>query len=364
MESKMLYMTGYYPYGDYIIERAQMPKTRYLQGRIDGFLELMAGAYLKGAFGKEFLSELFHTCWRETDAVLEKHLDAKGTVQALADANVGIAYLSEYYYKTTYEMPERGYTDQYDEGHEAGETDATMALDLCYCMDAEWEAEFGHAVLEEGMSLVAFAKRWNFAADKLNTLIKEKNYRKTDMTRILLCIRYDRDCTKYEIEHNRVVTKSLDEYTIEERQLLGEIVMGLKLFRDGRTSRDAVAWELDMEPWLLTYCLGNLSDKDIWNVAKAVFALLPDPEDANELMRTEMEEWKKTLYRQAYKEAYKKAYREEYEIAYKEGIELGMQDIVDLHDRMCEAGRKEEFNRALEDKELRLKLLEEFGILQ
>ena len=82
--------------------------------------------------------------------------------------------------------------------------------------------------------------------------------------------------------------------------------MGLKLFRDGRTSRDAVAWELDMEPWLLTYCLGNLSSKDIWNVAKAVFALLPDPESANEHMRTEMEKWKNTLYRQTYKEAYKK----------------------------------------------------------
>ena len=360
MESKMLYMTGYYPYGDYIIERAQMPKTKYLQGRIDGFLELMVSAYLKGAFGREFLSELFHTCWHETDEALEKHLDVKGTVQALADANVGIAYLSEYYYKTTFEMPERGYTDQYDEGHKAGVMDATMALDLCYCMDAEWEAEFGHAALEEEMSLAAFAKRWNFATDKLDTLIKVKNYRKTDMTRILLCIRYDRDCTRYEIEHDRLVTKSLDEYTIEERQLLGEIVMGLKLFRDGRTSRDAVAWELDMEPWLLSYCLVDLSNKEIWNVAKAVFALLPDPEDANEHIQSEMEEWKKTLYRQASKEAY----REEYEIAYKEGIELGIQDIVDLHDRMCEAGRKDEFNHALEDKEQRMKLLKEFGILQ
>lgn len=363
MESKMLYMTGYYPYGDYIIERAQMPKTKYLQGRIDGFLELMVGAYLKGAFDKELLNLLFHTCGRETDEALEKHLDAKGTVQALADANVGIAYLSEYYYKTTFEMPERGYTYQYDEGHKAGVMDATMALDLCYCMDAEWEAEFGHAALDEKMSLAAFAKRWNFSADKLDTLIKVKNYRRNDMTRILLCIRYDRDCTRYEIEHDRVVTKSLDEYTIEERQLLGEIVMGLKLFRDGRTSRDAVAWELDMEPWLLTYCLGNLSDKDIWNVAKAVFALLPDPENTNMHMQSEMEEWKKTLYQQAYKEAYKKAYREEYEIAYKEGFELGMQNIVDLHDRMCEADRKEEFNRALEDKELRMNLLKEFGIM-
>ena len=40
-----------------------------------------------------------------------------------------------------------------------------------------------------------------------------------------------------------------------------------------------------------------------------------------------------------------------------------MQDIVDLHDRLCEADRKDEFNRALEDKELRMKLLKEFGIL-
>lgn len=78
--------------------------------------------------------------------------------------------------------------------------------------------------------------------------------------------------------------------------MLGEIEMGLKLFRDGRTSRDAVAWELDMEPWLLTYCLGNLSAKDIWNVAKAVFALLPDPENANMHIQSDMEEWKKTLY--------------------------------------------------------------------
>lgn len=40
-----------------------------------------------------------------------------------------------------------------------------------------------------------------------------------------------------------------------------------------------------------------------------------------------------------------------------------MQDIVDLHERMCEAGHKEEFNRALKDKELRMKLLKEFGIM-
>lgn len=364
MESKMLYMTGYYPYGDFIIEGAQMPKTKYLQGRINGFLESVVAFYFKGVFEKEILNALFHTCGRETDDALRKYLDVKGTVQALADANVGMAYLSEYYYKTTFDMPERGFTDQYDEGYKAGVEDGDMAKDLYDCMDAEREAESGRTALDDDRSLEAFGERWDFSADMLDTLINENNYRRSDMTRLLLCIRYDRDCTRYEIEHDRLVTKNLDEYTIEERQLLGEIVMGLKLFRDGRTSRDAVAWELDMEPWLLTYCLGNLSDKDIWNVAKAVFALLPNPENANMHMQSEMEEWKKTLYRQAYKEAYKKAYREEYEIAYKEGFEIGMQDIVDLHDRMREAGRKDEFNRALEDKGLRLKLLEEFGILQ
>ena len=364
MESKKIYSQADYPYGTIVMQNAQMPKTKYLQGRIDGFLESVVAFYFKGVFEKEILNELFHTCGRETDVALRKYLDVKGTVQALADANVGMAYQSECFYKSTGAMPERGYTDQYDEGYKAGVEDGDMAKDLYDCMNAEHEAECGRAKLDEEMSFAAFAERWGFAADKLDTLINRRNYGRIEMTRILLCIRYDRSCTKYEIEHDRLVTKSLDEYTIEERQLLGEIVMGLKLFRDGRTSRDAVAWELDVEPWLLTYCLGNLSDKDIWNVAKAVFALMPDPESADEHMQSEMEEWKKTLYRQAYKEAYKKAYREEYEIAYREGIELGMQDIVDLHDRMCEAGRKEEFNRALEDKELRMKLLKEFEILQ
>ena len=364
MESKKIYSQADYPYGTIVIRNAKLPKTKYLQGRINGFLESVVAFYFKGVFEKEILNALFHTCGRETDDALRKYLDVKGTVQALADANVGMAYQSECYYKSTANMPERGYTDQYDEGYKAGVEDAEMTKDLYDCMNAEYEAEWGRAKLDEEQSFAAFGERWNFSAEKMDALITGYNYDRSKMTRLLLCIRYERDCTRYEIEHDRVVTKSLDEYTIEERQLLGEIVMGLKLFRDGRTSRDAVAWELDMEPWLLTYCLGNLSDKDIWNVAKAVFALLPDPESADEHMQSEMEEWKKTLCRQTYKEAYKKAYREEYEIAYKEGIELGMQDIVDLHDRMCEAGRKEEFNRALEDKELRLKLLEEFGILQ
>lgn len=166
MESKKIYARADYPYGTIVIQNAKLPKTKYLQGRINGFLEGVVSLYFKGIFEKNILNAIFHTCERETDEALgKKHLDVKGAVQALADANVGIAYLSEYHYKSTADMLERSYTDQFDEGYKAGTEDAEMAKDLYECMNAEHEAEWGRAKLDEKQSFASFGEKWNFSAE-------------------------------------------------------------------------------------------------------------------------------------------------------------------------------------------------------
>ena len=54
MESKKIYSQADYPYGTIVIRNAKLPKTKYLQGRIDGFLESVVAFYFKGVFEKKF----------------------------------------------------------------------------------------------------------------------------------------------------------------------------------------------------------------------------------------------------------------------------------------------------------------------